>query len=348
MLPEKGTQERGLLNEIGATQTFGGANGLPDPLGDQEVLMFSVPFRATFTLDVSAVPDRFNAAGGAPTELDVLANDAAGRKLTFSPNAAEGIGHETLVLEKGEESNPIRDNGIVFQSDSVEVRGLEAAAITAVGTPSHGGMVTIINGGTKLQYTPAPGFTGVETFTYTLSSSSTTVEATVTVEVSDPTRSVAPATDPPPSLSVEENPLATPPREATPGEAAGEADEDSMTPVERNRLAGATAIRYAGSLAEQAEFAGAGVLFASVEQRFVIEPLAERVADWEPWRGLDKSSGERGDVVASAASAIRTLPAVKRGSSGSTVLSDAGEFKFEIGSPAAVDAVMTAMTGRSD
>ena len=58
---------------------------------------------------------------------------------------------------------------------------LDTLSITAVGATSNGG--NVINNGTDLSYTPAPGFSGTETFSYTISDGTTTASATVTVTV---------------------------------------------------------------------------------------------------------------------------------------------------------------------
>ncbi len=58
--------------------------------------------------------------------------------------------------------------------------------ITATGTPSAGGSVSISGGGTGLSYTPAANFFGTETFTYTIvDSHNSTDTATVTMTVTN-------------------------------------------------------------------------------------------------------------------------------------------------------------------
>lgn len=59
----------------------------------------------------------------------------------------------------------------------------DTLTITALGTPSNGGTVSIAAGGQSVNYTPATGFIGTETFTYTISDGGLTATATVTVEV---------------------------------------------------------------------------------------------------------------------------------------------------------------------
>ena len=63
----------------------------------------------------------------------------------------------------------------------------ETLRVTAVGTTSQGGTVTIAPNGTHLLYTPKAGFGGQETFTYTISdrtgTGGLTATATVTMTV---------------------------------------------------------------------------------------------------------------------------------------------------------------------
>ncbi|HZP12129.1 MAG TPA: Ig-like domain-containing protein [Nevskiaceae bacterium] len=60
----------------------------------------------------------------------------------------------------------------------------DALTVSALGTPNHGGTVAIRNNGGGVGYTPANGFSGSETFTYTVSDGhGGTANATVTVTV---------------------------------------------------------------------------------------------------------------------------------------------------------------------
>jgi cyclophilin family peptidyl-prolyl cis-trans isomerase len=62
----------------------------------------------------------------------------------------------------------------------------ETLSVTAVGTPNHGGTVSIAPGATSVNYKPAPNFQGTESFTYTISDGhGGTATATVTVTVSN-------------------------------------------------------------------------------------------------------------------------------------------------------------------
>lgn len=59
----------------------------------------------------------------------------------------------------------------------------ESLRVSAVGTTSQGGTVRIASSGLNVFYTPKAGFTGTDTFTYTLSDGTLTTTASVTVTV---------------------------------------------------------------------------------------------------------------------------------------------------------------------
>ncbi|MDQ2699889.1 MAG: Ig-like domain-containing protein, partial [Actinomycetota bacterium] len=70
----------------------------------------------------------------------------------------------------------------VLANDKSDPDPTETLTISAVGTPSNGGTVAIVNG--KIEYTPANNYTGSETFTYTVRDPgglTDTVTVTVTV-----------------------------------------------------------------------------------------------------------------------------------------------------------------------
>ncbi len=114
--------------------------------------------QATGTVSVTVTP-----VNDAPT-----ANDNAFDVVTDSSNnTLDVLGNDTIAPDSG-----------------------ETLTVTAVGPTSNGGTVQIANGGSGVRYTPASGFTGVDTFTYTISDGGLTDTATVTV-------TVAPADDPP-------------------------------------------------------------------------------------------------------------------------------------------------------
>lgn len=74
----------------------------------------------------------------------------------------------------------------VLTNDSFAPDTGETLRVTALGTTSAGGTVSIASNGTGVLYTPANNFVGTETFSYTLSDGSLTDTATVTVTVTTP------------------------------------------------------------------------------------------------------------------------------------------------------------------
>jgi hypothetical protein len=72
----------------------------------------------------------------------------------------------------------------VLANDSDADGNLNPASVAIVAAPNHGGSVSVKSNGT-VSYTPAKGYTGTETFAYTVSDSlgATSNTATVTVTV---------------------------------------------------------------------------------------------------------------------------------------------------------------------
>ena len=71
----------------------------------------------------------------------------------------------------------------VLANDSFAPDFEEILRVVSVGTTSRTGVVTIDGGGTLLRYTPAVGFTGMETFTYVLGDGTTAPAVTVSVTI---------------------------------------------------------------------------------------------------------------------------------------------------------------------
>jgi hypothetical protein len=74
----------------------------------------------------------------------------------------------------------------VLANDSAAPDTGETLRVVAVGTSSKGGMVTIATNGTGVNYRPATGFTGTDTFTYTVGDGSLQQVVTVNVLVATP------------------------------------------------------------------------------------------------------------------------------------------------------------------
>ena len=77
----------------------------------------------------------------------------------------------------------------LLDNDTAEPDSGETLTILSVGSSSAGGTVTIINGGTAVNYSPPAGFVGDDSFTYTLgdgSEATDTATATITVQDFEP------------------------------------------------------------------------------------------------------------------------------------------------------------------
>jgi len=93
-----------------------------------------------------------------------------------NPTAA----NDAATVTKGSSNNTV--NVLANDSSSPDVG--ETLTVTAVGTPTQGGTVTVGTAGANVRYTPAANFVGTETFTYTISDGnggSATATATMTV-----------------------------------------------------------------------------------------------------------------------------------------------------------------------
>ncbi|MCS1410387.1 MAG: hypothetical protein M2R45_03579 [Verrucomicrobia subdivision 3 bacterium] len=126
---------------------------------------------------------------------------------TISDGVHQAKGAVSVVVARGDNDAPIaQDDAFTVSEDSTGNRlalledngnsvdsdpdGDEVRLMAVHGPGSEGGVVRLDDQGTHAVYTPAPNFTGVETFTYTVSDGVLIATATVTVEV-------APVPDPP-------------------------------------------------------------------------------------------------------------------------------------------------------
>ena len=93
----------------------------------------------------------------------------------YTGNLAPGAGDDELAAQM--------DTTITFdpRTNDRDPNG-DALTITAASGASHG-TLTIINGGTEIEYVPAAGYYGTDSFTYTISDGSLTDTATVAVQV---------------------------------------------------------------------------------------------------------------------------------------------------------------------
>jgi len=106
----------------------------------------------------------------------------------FPQNDAPTAVDDTFTVEQDSQGNFLG----VLANDSIVPDQGESLSVSAAGSPSQGGTVTIAPGGTHLEYTPAPGFAGQETIGYTVSDGNGgSDEATVTVTVEEGTSPTA-------------------------------------------------------------------------------------------------------------------------------------------------------------
>jgi hypothetical protein len=159
------------------------------------------------TDDVEANDDTFDVEPGAQSvPLDVLANDV-------DPDASwYGRGLHVINL-------PVTYVEVQTLTTPASLRVTDVAYwygdqkfVSAVSSPDQGGTVEIDAYGRGLQYTPATGFVGTETFTYTIRTmDGRTDTATVTIRVGDPlpaetTAALPDITPPAEELPTEESP----------------------------------------------------------------------------------------------------------------------------------------------
>nr|ABP47323.1 40-residue YVTN family beta-propeller repeat protein [Mycolicibacterium gilvum PYR-GCK] len=105
-------------------------------------------------------------------------SDTATVTVTVTPvNDAPVAVHDAITVAGSSVANVINVLGNDTDPDT-EV----TLTVAEVGAPNHGGTVTIVDGN-AIAYTPAAGFSGTETFSYTVSDGELTDTATVTVSV---------------------------------------------------------------------------------------------------------------------------------------------------------------------
>lgn len=150
----------GILDEVGAFQTSSNA------LGSGEQLLFSAQFRAR---NEAGQADAYSLAEDSETVLDVIANDTQNTEATvadFRSDPSDDAPHSDVLLFEPPTAVPFPN--ISFGTATLNVLGDGNPVIASVGRPNHGGHVEIGPDGRHLIYRPAPNFSGVETFFYTL------------------------------------------------------------------------------------------------------------------------------------------------------------------------------------
>jgi len=175
-----GTAATGLIDEAGAFTTSSN-------LGGNALEVYSVPMRATAVGTLTIATD--------PAE-DTPQHDV----LVLGQNASvtdAQIHYGTASIEVGSTFNAVNDTFTATEdtqnntinplaNDTNVGSNTNTLTISAVGTPNHGGVVTISSDNKSLKYTPAANFSGAETFTYTAKNQNNeTHTATITMNVAD-------------------------------------------------------------------------------------------------------------------------------------------------------------------
>ncbi len=168
----------GLLDDIGS---FGPTVPFSPPESQEEYLQMSVRMKADAAGEVLFYGDPGDEIGSDPLVFGYSA-PVSWNQVTIVPAAltiTEGITANDDLYNVDEDSD---DNNLsVLDNDDNELTG--DPTITAVGTTSDGGTVTIVGDGQSLLYSPADNFFGEETFTYTINLDGAQSTATVTVQV---------------------------------------------------------------------------------------------------------------------------------------------------------------------
>ncbi len=172
-------------------------NNSIDVLANDEVPAGS---NTTLTLDSVGTPDsggqatisggviRYTPAGdfsGAETFTYVVRDSSGARQTaTVTVNVTPVNDPPTAVDDtRAVDADSTNNRLDVLTNDSSLPDASETLTVTAVGTTTAGGTVTIESGGGAVLYTPPAGFTGTDSFTYTISDGALTSQASVTVNV---------------------------------------------------------------------------------------------------------------------------------------------------------------------
>lgn len=130
-------------------------------------------------------------AFGIQNPVTVRATDSTGRFVERSFSLTVSSVNDPVTAANDAfnvmENSPATQFAVLGNDSSGPSNENQTLVITAVGTPNRLGSVSIQ--GSKIEYTPAPNFFGVESFTYTVTDGSDSKTATVTVVVEAASRS---------------------------------------------------------------------------------------------------------------------------------------------------------------
>lgn len=173
------TSTAGLIDEVGA---FSGTSELGS--GPKEI--FSIPMRATGS---GVLNFALNPADNSSLEMLVYGEnpEIPDTQVHYSATSITVGSTFNAVNDAFTVNEDTQNNTIDPLANDASIGGAQnTLTLTAVGTTSNGGTVTITQNGTRLSYTPAANFKGTETFTYTAQSQSgETQTGTITMTVSD-------------------------------------------------------------------------------------------------------------------------------------------------------------------
>lgn len=169
-----------------------GTNGIDDN-GSGDDIAVSTPMETVTDADGnysfnSVDPGKYSFTATTPTGYSVAATPSNPIKVGVNQTINTGRDFGFIVdIPDPVVANDNTSTGVnaaklvdVLANDTVD----ESAIVSAVGSGSNGGTIVIAGDGKTVTYTPAPGFVGSETFTYTVKDKARQeATATVTVEV---------------------------------------------------------------------------------------------------------------------------------------------------------------------
>ena len=174
----------GLIDEVGAS-AFGGQVGVP--VGARQQLVWRTPFtagttggQATFVTDSADLsPANDTLLFGINTAIPTSMIDFKTLSLTIASEIA-AVPDTAAVDENG---GPIFIE--VLKNDSITTGTGPTITAPIPATSANGGTVAqaVVGGKNGFNYTPKAGFTGTDTFSYTITNGTTTASTTVTVTV---------------------------------------------------------------------------------------------------------------------------------------------------------------------
>ena len=148
----------GLLDDIGAFQASS------EPLGESQQLLFSASFLATPS---QGEPDVFDVVEDGEANLDVLINDRPNDgRVVFRADPSDVVPQSEVLLYEPPEAVSFQQ--ISFVDATIDITTGGTSLIASVGATTNGGVVTVVDAGQQLLYSPAADFSGVDRFTYSL------------------------------------------------------------------------------------------------------------------------------------------------------------------------------------